>query len=71
MYTHPEYGETPKCKTYGDVVHDGHVQVSTPSAKVTFVVCTGNFHDETRECKEGFDLHVFCLWSKVNKRNVE
>ena len=57
--THPEYGETPKCETNGNVVHDGHVQVSAASAKVAFIVGTGSFHDQTCERKERLDLHVF------------
>ena len=59
--THPEYGETPECETYRNVVHDGHIQVSTASAKVAFVVGTSSFHNQTRERKKRLDLDIFCV----------
>lgn len=68
MNTHPEYGKTPKCETYGNVVHNGHVQVSAASAKVAFVVGTGSFHDQTRKRKERLDLHV--LWGDGSQQGA-
>lgn len=70
MHTHPEHGKAPKCNTYGNVVHDGHVQIPTASAKVAFVVCTGNFHDQTRERKEWLDLDVFCRYLQVSTKGT-
>lgn len=67
---HPEYGEAPECETNGNIVHDGEVQVSASSAKVAFVVGTGSFHDQTRKREKRLDLHVFCLWLRVNTKGT-